>query len=128
MHQLPAVLKRLQQQMLQQDSAGRYRLPGELLFPLSTAMSNLQASMDDAGMPFLHSSYTDAAATTGSTACSVWQGSTRSLIQLLSDLGVREASADMVAAHILKLYLPAAHSSNSSSTDAVPFDQHMTHL
>jgi hypothetical protein len=135
MHQLPAegqpgVLRRLQERLLLQDSAGSYRLAGNLLFPLSTGMSNLQASMDASGMPFLHSSYTDAPARTGSRAGSARGGGNhrrQSLFELLFELRVQEADADMVTAYILKLY-PSAAGASGSSTDLMPFDQHMTHL
>jgi hypothetical protein len=131
LHHLPAnrkpgLLKRLQDSLLLQDSAGSYRLAGDLLFSLSPDMANLQASMDAAGMPFLHSSYTDAAASAGSKASSVQRGSRQSLLELLFELGVQEADANTVAAHILKLYPSAADASNS--TDLLPFDQHMAHL
>lgn len=84
LQEAPDLLERLQGSLLLQDTAGSCRLAGELLFPLSPDMSNLQASMDAAGMPFLHGSCVDA--TAGSTSSGVGRRSSRQSLyqQLLS--------------------------------------------
>jgi hypothetical protein len=99
-----------------QDSSSVYRAPCKLHHALDTELASLQPDMLAAGMHFLHSSYTAAAAVSDTQAT---QSRLHTLLQLL---GVAKATPLVVAKHILQLYKPGRDSAGPEQ------EEHIRHL